>query len=86
MLPGMSHTGGMKFFNRSWKVYEMQKYYKHNQYPLLFPGYKDLETHGNLVEKYEYRRLRTEIREMKLGNKPMGNQGSSMSVFEMKKK
>ena len=85
-IGGMGFKNGYSHISRHWKIYEMNNYYKHTQYNLLFPEVVDHETQNEMMEKYEYRRLRADIREMKLGNKPMNDEGSSMSVFELKAK
>ena len=81
----MGMKNGFKRIKGKWNIYEVSRYYDQTQYNLMFPGVTDYEAKHNIVEKFEYRRLRADIREMKLGSKGSSNEGSSMSVFELKK-
>eukprot|EP00343_Euplotes_focardii_P010899 CAMPEP_0205828258 /NCGR_PEP_ID=MMETSP0206-20130828/34572_1 /ASSEMBLY_ACC=CAM_ASM_000279 /TAXON_ID=36767 /ORGANISM="Euplotes focardii, Strain TN1" /LENGTH=92 /DNA_ID=CAMNT_0053129903 /DNA_START=168 /DNA_END=446 /DNA_ORIENTATION=+ len=84
MIGGHSQKTGFSSIKGQWPHEELDRYYRQTQFNLMFPGLKDYDEHTEQLEKYEYRRLRADIREMKLGNKEIGDDGSSMSVFELK--
>ena len=64
---------------KSWK----QNLFHNTQPNLLFPNLMDYEKKNQVLEKFEYRRMRILLRGMKLSGKK-GGAGSGMAVFEMK--
>ncbi|CAI2383472.1 unnamed protein product [Moneuplotes crassus] len=84
MIGGMSARNGFKVLKQNWDVYELNKYYDQTQINQFFPGFRDHEEHSLIVEKYEYRRLRADIREMKIGQTDDNDEGSTMAMFELK--
>ena len=78
---------GHNWFKKDWKVRRMNNDYQFTQMRNHFPGLRDFEKKAYLMEKYHYRKLRSEMRNMKVGSKSVDlTEGSTMAMFELKAK
>ena len=84
MIEGSGKSGHSKL-RGYWRARAMNMKYFQMRDDMIFPDLIDFDEKNDIIEKYEYRKMRAEMREMKVGEKKGGQAGSAMAVFELKK-
>ena len=81
---GGNKKNGYQYMKRHWTALPRSLDYYKMRHETLFPDLKDWEKKTLAIERYEYRKMRVEVRDMKVGGKKGTDEGSSMTLFNLK--